>query len=50
MFISILNDVLVEVHNDAKLQNNDYEMVDYMVDNFKSEFFFWISFDTLYIN
>ena len=37
MFISILNDVLVEVHNDTKLQNNDYEMVDYMVDSIKSK-------------
>ena len=40
MFISILNDVLVEVHTDVKLQNNDYEMVDYMLDSVKSNFLF----------
>ncbi|XP_066910530.1 polycystin family receptor for egg jelly-like isoform X2 [Clytia hemisphaerica] len=40
MFISILNDVLIEVHTDVKLQNNDYEMVDYMLDSVKSWFGF----------
>ena len=43
MFISILNDVLVEVHTDAKLQDNDYEMVDYMIDSVKSKFLILIS-------
>ena len=37
MFISILNDVLVEVHADVKLQDNDYEMVDYMVNSMRSK-------------
>lgn len=37
MYISILNDVLAEVQNDVKLQDNDYEMVDYMVNNFKGK-------------
>ena len=44
MFISILNDVLVEVHTDAKLQDNDYEMVDYMIDSVKSKFYSTIYF------
>ena len=43
LFISILNDVLVEVHTDAKLQDNDYEMVDYMIDSVKSKFLILIS-------
>ena len=35
MYISILNDVLSEVQEDVNLQDNDHEMVEYMVNNLK---------------
>lgn len=38
MFLAILNDIIAEVHANADLQNNDYEMVDYCIEKLKSEF------------
>ena len=37
MFISILDDVFAEVQENTRLQSNDYEMIDFMVDQLKGE-------------
>nr|XP_047123809.1 uncharacterized protein LOC101238762 isoform X3 [Hydra vulgaris] len=38
MLISILNDSLASVHSNKNFQNNDYEMIDYFVAQFKGLF------------
>lgn len=47
MYISILNDAFAEVRNDFELQDNDYKMVDYMVNNLKGML---ILFEAVYIS
>ena len=37
IFFAILNEIISEVHANESLQTNDYEMVDYVVNKFKSE-------------
>ena len=38
MLISILNDVFAVVRTNLEFQNNDYEMVDFMMESFKGFF------------
>ena len=37
MFISILDDAFAEVRENTRLQSNDYEMIDFMMEQFKGE-------------
>ncbi|XP_065660223.1 uncharacterized protein LOC101236989 isoform X5 [Hydra vulgaris] len=43
MFISILNDVFAEVRANLEYQNNDYEMVDFIIEHFKD----WLGWRSL---
>lgn len=39
VFIAILNEIIAEVHANEELQTNDYEMVDFVMEKFKSKCF-----------
>ena len=38
VFLAILNEIINEVHNSESLQTNDYEMVDFVMEKFKSTY------------